>query len=287
MYGSCRSYQGLGGILYQAAVLCGLGEDVYLYTNCGLELKADVEKITGNWRTLRTAGLNYVPGPGNQVFLRYSERSREREETLASAVPPLTPDRIFADLPKLDALLMAFNSGFDMALGDWRRIIERASCPIWLDIHSLVLEKKFRGRREYVSLLEWRDWVSGADYLQANRQEIASLLGHPERWPEHDEISAFIQESLQVDVRAVFITMGKEGVLVATAEEMRIIRAPEAEKVVDTTGCGDVFCARTLQLLARDIPVFEAASRGVEMASRAVGIAGIMKTYSLARQTKK
>jgi len=278
-----RYYQGLGGILYQTAVLCGLGDDVFLYANCGQGLKAEVENLIGDWRTLHTDGLNYVAGPGHQVFLRYAKHLKEREEVLESVVPPLDPGKILADFPRLDMLLMVFNSGFDMTLGDWRRVVENAACPVWLDIHSLVLAKKLRGQREYISIPEWRNWVRGVIFLQANRQEVASLLGHPEVWPDAAETSAFIKEAIEIGVRAVFVTMGQEGVLVSTAEESRVVRAPAAENVVDTTGCGDVFCAKTIQLLARGVPVFEAASAGVELASRAVGLAGIKETYELAR----
>jgi sugar/nucleoside kinase (ribokinase family) len=124
--------------------------------------------------------------------------------------------------------------------------------------------------------------VRGVSYLQANRQEVASLLGHPERWPDVGEISAFVHEAFRFGVRAVFVTMGKEGVLAATPRESRTLRAPVADWVVDTTGCGDVFSAKTMQLLALGVPVFEAAEEGVELASRAAGLAGVRETYELA-----
>ncbi len=79
-FDSGRSIKGIGGILYQAAVLCGLREDVFLYTNLGEELAADVEEKIRSWSTLRRDGINRVPGPGNQVHLHYPERG-ERIET--------------------------------------------------------------------------------------------------------------------------------------------------------------------------------------------------------------
>lgn len=274
--------EGLGGILYQAAVFCGLKEDVLLAANCGEDLRAEVEALTRDWKTLRRDGLNFVPGAGNRVFLHYSERLKEREEVLESHVPPLEPTKILGALPSLDMLLMVFNSGFDMTLSDWRSIVDRAICPVWLDVHSLVLAKKLHAHREYISLPDWRDYVSGVGYLQANRQEVASLLGHPERLPEAGEISAFVHDAFRVGVRAVFVTMGKDGVLVAAPHEMRTVRAPEANRVVDTTGCGDVFCAKTMQLLALGVPVIEAAEEGVELASLAVSLTGVRETYELA-----
>lgn len=278
---SGRTYHGLGGILYQAAVLCGLGEDVFLHANCGLEMKTDFEDLIGGWKTLRREGLRFVEGSGNQVFLRYSEKLKEREEILASVVPPLDAAAVLAGISRLDMLLMVFNSGFDVTLPDWRRIMDHAECPVWLDIHSLALAKKLRVHREYVAVPDWLDYARGAAYLQANRQEVASLLGHPDRWPDPGEIPAFAEAAFGVGVKAVFVTMGKDGVRVTTPEESRLVRAPEAGAVVDTTGCGDVFCAKAMQALAGDRPVFEAAAAGVALASRAVGLAGIRETYEL------
>lgn len=273
---------GPGGILYQAAVLCGLGENVRLFANCGLEQKKEVESLIGHWPTLGTAGLRYVPGPGNQVFLRYSERLKERDEVLRSVVPPLDLVRILADVPRLDMLLMVFNSGFDLEFEDWRNIVGKAGRPIWFDVHSLVLDRKLGVHRDYVALPDWREWMAGVTFLQANRQELACLLGHPGYWPGDKEIASFASDAFRLGIQAVFVTMGGDGILVSAPKGARLIRAPKAERVVDTTGCGDVFCAKTAQCLVRGIPLFEAAEAGAALASRAAGSAGVGATYALA-----
>ena len=276
---------GLGGILYQAAVLCGQGEEVHLFANCGEVSRCAVEETVARWSTLRRDGLTFVPGPGNQVHLRYAERLKEREEVLASAVPPLNAAPILASLPGIDALLMVFNSGFEFERADWRRIVTAArnrTCPIWLDVHSFVLARHVGAHRDYVAVPDWRDWMAGVTYLQANRQEVASLRGHPERWPSADEIADFAAEAFAVGIRTVLVTMGKDGVLVLTEDGPRRISAPTAGRVVDTTGCGDVFAAATLRLLIRGAPLFEAAAAGVVLASNAVGLIGIEETYRLA-----
>jgi ribokinase len=111
------------------------------------------------------------------------------------------------------------------------------------------------------------------------------MLGRPERWPEREEIEAFAGEAFDRSVRAVFVTMGKDGVLLLTPEEARLIRAPHADRVVDTTGCGDIFCAATMHRLAAGTELFEAAAFGVTIASRAVGLAGLGATYELTRSS--
>jgi sugar/nucleoside kinase (ribokinase family) len=282
------SFRGIGGILYQAAVLCGLKEDVRLAAYCGSEMKREVLGTIASWKSLRRRGLRFVPGPGNQVFLSYSGRRAERREVLESVVPPLDADRVLADLDpgRLDMLLMVFNSGFDASLETWRRIVDQSPCPVWLDIHSLALSKRLRKTRTYVSIPEWRQWVKGVDYLQANRQELASLLGHPERWPDDLEIADFSREANDIGIEAVFLTLGKGGVMVLAAGQTELIQAPRVDEVVDTTGCGDVFCAATMSRLAGGASLFEAAYFGVNMATKAVGLAGIRETYELAAGTR-
>lgn len=274
--------KGLGGILYQAAALCGLGEEVFLYSNCGQGMKDEVRPLIEAWSTLYTNGLEFVPGPGNQVFLRYSERLKEREEVLESAVPSLNPGKVLSDLGQIEMLLVVFNSGFDITLSDWRKIADSTRCLIWLDIHSLALAKRLHKHREYIPLGDWKEWVKGVTYLQANRQEVACMLGHPREWPEEGEILAFGKDAFRVGVEAVFVTMGKEGVLVSTPAGSQMMRAPRAKTVVDTTGCGDVFCAGTMHGLAGGAPISEAASFGIRLASQAASLAGVAQTYDLA-----
>ena len=279
------AFEGLGGVLYQASVLCGLGESVRLFSNCGGDLRPLVEAAVRDWPGLDRAGFRYVPGPGNQVHLRYSDRLKEREEVLLSVVPALDPGPIVPRLEGLDALLAVFNSGYDLDLDGWRSVVEGTKAPIWLDTHSLVLEKAIGSHRDYVAFPDWRAWISGITYLQANRQELACLIGRPERWPDMGEIGAFAGKAFDAGVRAVFVTLGKDGVLVLTPDETRIVRAPRAGLVVDTTGCGDVFCARAFQLIVLGISIFEAAEAGVVLASKAVGWAGVRATFEMVRES--
>jgi sugar/nucleoside kinase (ribokinase family) len=287
LYDDGRSFRGLGGVLYQAAALCGFGHRVRLAARCGEALRVPVEGLLSDWPTLERGGLLFVPGPGNRVELRYSERLKEREEVLRSVVPPLDPSYLLERMADLKLLLMVFNSGFDMELPDWRRIARAARCPIWMDIHSLSLARIVGAPRDYVALPEWREWVEGVTYLQANRQEVACMLGRPERWPEREEIEAFARDAFDRSVRAVFVTMGKDGVLTLTPDDVRLIQAPRADRVVDTTGCGDIFCAATMHRLAAGAALFEAAAFGVTIASGAVGLSGLEATYALARSSDR
>jgi sugar/nucleoside kinase (ribokinase family) len=271
---------GVGGILYQAAGLCGLGLEVALFANVSEEYEAEVGAITNRWPTCRVDGLRVVPGPGNRVFLHYPARG-ERVEILRSHVPPLDPRRIIDGLTGCGMLISVINSGFDIELAGWREVVGGARCPVWFDVHSLVLTQVIGETRHYRPLTEWPTWVEGATYLQANVKEVASMLGRPEILPRREELIGFGAAAINLGVAAVFLTMGKDGALVVTRAGARRIGCREAGRVVDTTGCGDVFCAAAAAMLASGSTPEEAASFGVELASEAVGAAGVLETYDL------
>lgn len=280
---SGRVLSGLGGILYQAAGLSGLDQNITLYTNVSQDLFPRIQSLLGRWPGCDSAGIEIVSGPGNRVVLHYPEDG-ERVEVLESHVPPLRPDKLLNDLPRLGFLILVLNSGWDISVSDWRRVVGRARCPVWLDIHSLVLTMELHTVRRYRPLPEWREWAAGVTYLQANLKEVASMLGNPERIPQPDELADFGKETFRLGVKGLFITLGSEGVLVLMPGTSRKVPPPTAGRVLDTTGCGDVFCAGTAALLAAGRPLPEAAAFGVELASEAARVSGVEPTFNLIRQ---
>jgi sugar/nucleoside kinase (ribokinase family) len=278
------SFLQVGGILYQAAVLCALGEETMLFANVPESFGAEVEEVISPWPTLRRDGLRNGPGPGNMVHLFYPEEG-ERREVLESAVPALEPARVIRVLPQLSLLIMVVNSGYDMALEDWRKVAAAAECPIWFDIHSLTLAKALGEPRNYRPVPEWKEWAEGAAYLQANRQEIACMLGRPEMHVTAADIDLVCREALDLGLKAVFVTLGKEGGLAVTRDRTERIGLTDSGRPVDTTGCGDVFCAAAASRLVHGADSFAAASFGISLASRAAFSAGVQETYDLARRS--
>jgi len=282
-YASGELITGLGGVLYQAAVLCGLGEEVLLHAHLGEEVADKMEKTVENWTTLHKEGILSVSGQGNQVHLHYPKEG-ERIETLKAVVDPLDPNPILNDLDQMTMLILVINSGLDIQLPDWQKIVRAASCPVWVDIHSLFLTKWLGVPRKYSYLPEWKDWVEGISYLQANVKEVASMLGHPQTLPSEAELIQFGETVFDLRVKLVFLTLGKEGVLVLKPGESLKVAADQAESVVDTTGCGDVFCGGTVVKLASGEDAFDAARFGVELATKAAGVKGVAETFKLASE---
>lgn len=275
-------WQGPGGILYQAASLCALGYEVMLICKVGEEIWTKINKIISSWTSLKTDAVKIVPGRGNQVYLYYPKKG-ERKERLKWAVPPLTASDILPFLPHLDFLLVVFNSGYDLDFYSWRQVIHSASCPLWLDLHSLVLSPNF-GRRRYESFESWPAWVEGVDYLQANEKEAACLLGQPNRRPSLEEINLLATKGFSLGLRAIFITLGQRGVYVATPEKWAIFQPEKIRKAVDPTGCGDCLAAGTSAELLRGKSPFEAVHFGLSLASQMVEVRGVLSSFELISQ---
>ncbi len=270
---------GLGGVLYQAAVLSGLGEKVFLFTHLGEELVEEVDELIKAWSSLNKEGIRHVPGSGNRVHLHYPEKG-ERVEVLKSVVPPLNPRSIIEHLPEFGMLVLAINSGLDIKLSDWRNIIRSATCPIWMDVHSLLLSRELNVPRKYLPLGEWKEWTEGIDFLQANIKELASMLGFPDKIPSEDDFSRFGEMVFGLGVKAVFLTLGEEGVFVMKPGKFLKISAPLTETVIDTTGCGDVLCGGAVVKLASGENPFNAAQFGLELATKAVEVKGVDETFT-------
>lgn len=277
-------FRGLGGILYQAAVLSALETNVLLFTNLGKELVSHVERVTGGWDTLRTEGIQHVPGQGNQVHLYYPEKG-ERQEILNSVVPPLDPQGVLQRLNRLRILVSVLNSGFDITLSDWRRVVDAARCPIWLDLHSLVLSRELKTPRKFITRIPWEEWARGVAYLQVNKAELGCVLGCIGQDLSGKKIELFGQKAFDLGLHAVFITLGKDGVWVLTPECDQVIIPTHTDNVEDTTGCGDVFCAKTVKDLLDGVDLFTAAEAGVELATRAIAAKGVEETFDLVRRT--
>ncbi len=226
--------EGLGGILYQAAAFSGLGRESTLFTNLGEDLLPLAKHTTAPWEKIDTSSWTQVPGPGNRVHLHYPAEG-ERREVLESVVPPLDPVPIIRELDTVDFVVFVINSGYDISLQNWRRIVAAADCPLWLDIHSLPLSSNLNSPRTYRPTLDWADWAADVDYVQANAAEIAAMQGKPGQELSLDEMDELGLTALEHGTRALFVTLGHSGVRVITALGSHKIATRDAETVSDTT----------------------------------------------------
>ena len=107
--------------------------------------------------------------------------------------PDDNQNKIIENLSEFAMLIMIINSGFDIELEDWRKIVEAACCPIWLDIHSLPLAKRLNTPRMYLPLPDWKDWASG-DCLPFQWRGSPGLFSGSAKLPASLEIRKSLRE---------------------------------------------------------------------------------------------
>ena len=153
-----------------------------------------------------------------------------------------------------------------------------------MDVHSLTLGIDSTGRRFLRPVEDWPEWVAQADIVQVNRVEAETLMGR--ELPRREDLIAMGQEVLGVGVRAVLVTLGSQGALVVfqgtDGAEWEFIPAIRV-KVLDTTGCGDVFSAGfVLEYLRSGDPV-----NAARFANRVAGLSCSLRGLEELPQIRK
>ena len=137
---------------------------------------------------------------------------------------------------------------------------------------ALTLSDSFcvdRWRDEFIDLTRTRT----VDLLFANAAELRSLY-------QTADLDAAVGE-LRKDARLAVVTMSADGCLVVSGERVIAVPAAPVDKVVDTTGAGDLFAAGFLQGLARGADHETAARLGALAAAEVIQHIGARPEVSL------
>jgi sugar/nucleoside kinase (ribokinase family) len=138
---------------------------------------------------------------------------------------------------------------------------------------ALTLSDSFcvdRYRAEFLDLLR-----SGlVDILFANSSEARSLY-------ETSSFEAAVRE-LRRDARLATVTMSEQGSLIVTREKTEQVPAFPVERIVDTTGAGDLYAAGFLYSYARSRPLADCARLGALAAAEIISHIGARPQVSLA-----
>lgn len=231
----------LGGLLYtllpfralldkgdRVIPLCRVGRDIY---------NAVVDWLTAD-RICDTVALLKTEQKNNTVELRYLSE-QEREERSFYPLPSLRFHEVkpFLDV---DAVFVNMISGWELDLDVLRHIRKAFKGLIFLDIHSLALERKSDGRRIYRNISDGIEWLRNADVIQLNRNEWQVLAG--DMVPE-----LFIKECCFNQHKIINLLLSSEGSKTYLWDKGSIrsfATAPYREiEVVDPTGCGDAYLA--------------------------------------------
>ncbi|WP_031161529.1 carbohydrate kinase family protein [Streptosporangium roseum] len=108
-----------------------------------------------------------------------------------------------------------------------------------------------------------RSFLPHVDYFLPNEEQALMMSGAA-------DVERAALTLLEEGPRAVLVTLGGEGSLIATASG--ITRVPALDvPVVDTTGCGDAYCAGFIAGLVDGREVLAAAGLGTAVAARVAG----------------
>ena len=122
---------------------------------------------------------------------------------------------------------------------------------------------------------EWLDLICDrVDLLFGNVHEVESLLGTD----DFDRIVAGLRELTE----HAFVTNGGHGSWVVTADEVLTVPAVEVERVVDTTGAGDLYSSGALAGMAAGFDLATAAWMGSCAAAEVISHVGARPLVDLA-----
>ena len=120
-----------------------------------------------------------------------------------------------------------------------------------------------------------------SDIFCPNESETEILTGLPVKGPRQAEAAAKVL--LARGARAVVLTLGERGSLLATTERVLHVDAPRV-KALDTTGAGDAFVGSLAFFLARGLDLEEAMRRAVRIASLSVQASGTQSSFPRAAE---
>lgn len=125
---------------------------------------------------------------------------------------------------------------------------------------SLTLSDAFCVQRHRAAFLDLA--ASHIDILFANEVEITTLF-------EANDLSSAIERA-RASIGLGVITRSAEGSLIVTGQQVIEIRATDVDRVVDTTGAGDLYAAGFLFGLARGEPLHRCGALGSQAAAEII-----------------
>jgi sugar/nucleoside kinase (ribokinase family) len=205
-----------------------------------------VKYILKEYHNVKLDGIKRVIRKNNHACLLI-DRQNQREEILRYRVPVLGFSQIRPFLDS-DAILINFISGYDIRLDSLRKIREKATGIIFMDVHSLTLGISKNGKRYLRTPRFWREYVKQADLVQVNHLEANILAGRD--LASQKDMKDFAKSVLDLGTRALLITLAEDGALMFMKKrgacKMKREAGIKVRAFKDATGCGDVFSAAFL-----------------------------------------
>jgi sugar/nucleoside kinase (ribokinase family) len=258
-----------GGIFYSVGALANLLSPNDLVVPVFGVGKSDYDSVIAlldKYGNVDTSAIYRMNGPTNQVTLTYGASGNRIE--CSRYISESIPIKKIQPALSADMILINMISGFDITLevlDEIRMEVREEQTPIYLDIHCLVCGVNPDYTRFYRPLDMWRRWLFMLHGVQMNENEAMSLAD------EVRDETVLTRQVLALNTKVLHVTRGSRGSTIFVNEHKQVKRydipAVEPEKVVDATGCGDVYAAAYCVEYLRSKEIHKAAKFANEAAS--------------------
>jgi len=273
-----KKYQGYGGLLYTLVTMARLAkkeDEIFPVVNLGRNVKKPVFEILEKYPVIKTDYIKTVRQTNNHCKLEYFDDDM-KSEVLKGGVPPVRYRDLKPLIKSCNFAVINFVSGVDLNLKTLEKLRSEFTGDIFIDIHSLTLGMRKDGTRYLRRPRNWRRYCACADYLQMNVEEYKLLAVFD---PSNQELIAFLNSFSGKRPRAIIVTAGEDGALLAyktgSGETARLIKPVKVSKVKDTTGSGDVFGGAFCAAVLRGSSMIKAAGQANDIAAKSVRLQGV------------
>jgi adenosine kinase len=262
---ACNTIAGLASLGGAAALIGKVKAD-----ELGEHFAHDIRALGVDFTTMPAAD-----GPATaRCFILVTPDGERTMNTYLGASQDLTPADIDADMVAASSIVYlegylwdppaakeAFVKAARLAHSAGSRVALTLSDPFCVD----------RYREEFLGLMR----TGAVDIVFANEHELQSLY----KTPNFDEALGFLREETLLGV----VTRSEKGVVAVTREETVAVPAAPIEKLVDTTGAGDLFASGFLFGLARGFDLRTCARHGALAAAEVIQHLGARPEQNLRR----
>lgn len=217
---------------------------------------------------IRTDAVDVVPAPTTRVRL-YHESMSHYHTRLVAALPPISWEAVEPHLSNADLVYLNMMTGEDITLDTARAIRRTCSGLFYLDVHMIAYRTEVRGDRHVHPSHTASEWLELADVLQCNESELSALL-----LPGEAPDAGMRRLVTQGRTRRLVLTRGDQGAVMVTHTGIESVPVVPAPRVVDPTGCGDVFGSVLAHGLASGLHASRAAARAAHAAAQVVALPG-------------
>jgi sugar/nucleoside kinase (ribokinase family) len=228
----------------------------------------DLGRVFGH--DLRAVGVQFKPGapadgtPTGRCIIVVTPDAQRTMNTYLGVSSLLEPSDVDTDTVAEGAVL--YMEGYLFDRDDAKAAFRHAAATAHAHDRkvSLTLSDSFcvdRHRDDFMALVR-----EDVDILFGNRDELCSLY-------QHDDFEACLQR-VRAHCSMAVITDGAEGCMVVTGDGIVTAAAEPVDRVLDTTGAGDLFAAGFLYGYTRNAPIGECARIGAIAASEVISHVG-------------